>query len=304
MTSMLCAGLTSTYLHAQADPGKGLIAVAVQASKRPSAPSVNLVQSPLSFEPNIGQDSSAARYIADGPGYLLRLEASRASIDFTEHLGEKKAADVPNRSTLALNIVGGDTAAAISATEKLQGKHSYFPAGDPKSWIPNVPTYGRVNYENIYRGIDLSFYGNASRLEYDFILRPGSDANTIQLALDGAEQVKLEKNGKLSLSVHGSALTLLRPIAYQPSADGSKQPVEVHYRLRPADKRTNTTAMLSFRLGAYDRSKPLIIDPVLIYGIDIPGAPGYAYPPYYFPDTAINAMTADPHGNTYIAAKV
>jgi hypothetical protein len=303
--ALLSVGVAGSYLHAQVSSGKQLVAIPEQSSGRSAAPSFHFVQSPMSFEPNIGQDSSAVRYVAYGRGYLLRLGASQASIEFSANPDRKIPAIAPKCSTLALNFVGGNATAVITATDKLRGEHSYFPAGDPKSWIPNVPTYGRVNYENLYHGIDLSFYGSAGRLEYDFTLRPGADAKTIQLALDGAEQAQLGKDGSLSLSARGSVLTLLKPLAYQPSLAGSgRRPVEVQYHLRPAGKATNNVDVLSFTLGEYDHSRPLIIDPVLVYGIDIPGAAGYSYPPYYFADTVISAMTVDLHGNVYIAARV
>src|ERR1700721_4647165 len=61
---------------------------------------------------------------------------------------------------------------------------------------------------------------------------------------------------------------------------------------------------IGFSVGKYDHRRPLVIDPVMIYGLDIPGAAGYSYPPYYFADTNISAMTADAAGNTYVAATV
>jgi hypothetical protein len=165
----------------------------------------------------------------------------------------------------------------------------------------------RVQYAGVYPGIDLSFYGNQSRLEYDFIVQPGGDAESIRMALDGAGQVTLDATGELSMHAGSSRFTLLKPVAYQVAADGvTREPVEAAYPLSSnnAARGHKAAAGLVFSVGKYDRRRPLIIDSVLLYGLDIPGAEGYSYPPYYFADTTISAMTVDAAGNTYIAATV
>jgi len=265
---------------------------------------VEFPHSELSFEPNLGQDVSHARFISYGHGYELRLEPDKASLVFLNrsHGNSLSTQDGP---TIALELLGSNVNAELIAQEKTQVAHSYFPSGNPKSWIPNAPNYGRVNYKEVYPGVDMSFYGKAGQLEYDFILQQGSDPGKIQLATQGAEDSRVDKEGNLLLTSHGAAITLLKPVAYQPSPDGlTRQPVEVGYQIRRAGTLEANTGVVSFAVGKYDRKRPLVIDPVMIYGLDIPGTPGYSYPPYYFSDTSISAMTADAAGNTYVAASV
>jgi len=39
-----------------------------------------------------------------------------------------------------------------------------------------VPTFAKVNYQNVYPGVDLVYYGSqGGQLEYDFVLAPGAD---------------------------------------------------------------------------------------------------------------------------------
>ncbi len=267
-----------------------------QATSSPRTRPVNAVQAPLSFEPNLGQDASAARYISYGPGYLLRLEPSRASIAFGAHTPEHAHADA-----LSLTFAGANPRASITAAEPLAATHSYFRSTDRVHWLPNLATYARVNYGGIYPGVDLSFYGNRRQLEYDFTVQPHAEAQPIQIALDQTTEAALDASGNLSLRARGSAFTLLKPVAYQLAGDGrTHQPVAAAYTLT----RRDAGARIGFALGQYDPSRALIIDPVLLYGVNIPGAPGYSYAPYYFADTVIDAMTVDPLGNTYVAASV
>ena len=54
----------------------------------------SFAQMPLSFEPNIGQSESAARFTARTPVYTLQLEATRAQL----RLGGAKTMWTPKRS--------------------------------------------------------------------------------------------------------------------------------------------------------------------------------------------------------------
>lgn len=297
MALLVSAGPGAAYLHAQS----GAHPAALELARDPGSPKLTLPQAPLAFEPNLGQDASDASYISFGPGYEVRLGASRA--EFVLSGAKKTGAGAATAQSLGLRFLGSDPHALVRPLEDLPGTHSYLPASDPTRWVTAVPMYGRVEYSRIYRGIDLAFYGNAGRLEYDFSLKPRADARTIRLATEGVGTVSMETNGSLTLSSHGHALTLLKPRAYQIKG-ADKTFVDVSYTVEPQDSRRHQGTVIGFRLGSYDRTKALVIDPVLIYGLDIPGAAGYSSSSYYFSDTNLTAMTADIHGNAYVVAEI
>lgn len=247
----------------------------------------------LRFEPNAGQNPSAARFLAHGPGYLVRLESSQAVIEFEN--GE--TAKAKTHPALTMSFVGAsEPESSIDGAQPFSARRSYFPKSDPKTWITGLPTYARVNYHEIYAGVDLAFYGNDNRLEYDFTLRPGADARPIGFALSGAENLHLDSNGNLAASVGGKEFELLKPVAYQPEAAGAKRTaVEAAYRI---ENSANGQPRITFALGNYDRSRPLVIDPVLVYGLFVP-APANSP----VANQTIEAMTADAAGNTYVATK-
>lgn len=284
---------------------------AARGIAQPAAPALghprqrlSFAQSTMTFEPNLGQDPSRARFISYGRGYELRLEPDRASIVFPHEAGSKSTA-TPDESTIALKLLEPNLNADTVPQGKLQQDHSYFPSGDPKRWIVHVPEYERVTYQEVYPGVDLSFYGNGGRLEYDFVLQPNTDVSRVELATEDAVDCGVTAGGDLRLGSGNASIMLLKPRAYQPSADGmGRQPVQVQYRISSARAPESHACKIGFTVGQYDRSRKLIIDPVIVYGLDIPGAPGYSYPPYYFADTNISAMTADAAGNTYVAAAV
>jgi hypothetical protein len=283
--------------------GAGKLGLQSTLSLQGLGKSVTYAHSALTFEPNLGQDPSSARFISYGQGYVLRLESDKASLALRNQ--SRSSLPAPVAPTIALDFVAANKNAAMTPEEKTQGEHSYFRSSDPSSWRTNVPSYGRVTYRGVYPGIDLAFYGTAGRLEYDFILQPHSDAGKIQLAATGAEDSHLDKDGNLLLSSQGATVTLLKPVAYQASLNGGeRQPVQVQYLIGRDSTSKSNSPIVSFSIGTYDHNRPLVIDPVMIYGLDIPGTPGYSDPPYYYADTRISAMTADGAGNTYVAASV
>ena len=123
-------------------------------------------QLPLSFEENRGQAPEEFDFLARGPGYTLLLEADSATF-------ELKNATHP--ATLRMRVVGADARAEAEQMEELEGKVNYFIGNDPAKWRRDVPTFGRVRYRQVYRGIDLVYYGNQRQLEYDFIVEAGAD---------------------------------------------------------------------------------------------------------------------------------
>jgi len=69
--------------------------------------------------------------------------------------------------------------------ESLPGQRNYIVGNDPTRWNTQV-RHSEVIYENIYPGIDLTFYGNQSDSNTTLSLKPGVDPRTIRLGNEGA----------------------------------------------------------------------------------------------------------------------
>jgi hypothetical protein len=182
-----------------------------------------------------------------------------------------------------MDFVNANRNALLAGDSMLPGKANHFPGPDKRKWHANIPTYSRVKDTGVYPGVDLSFYGNQKRLEYDFVLQPQADPGQIKIILSGSDTEVINQGGDLVLSVGNKSLSLMRPVVYQLGEDGqTRQKIEADYRLN------HETAELSFAIGAYDHSRPLIIDPVLTYSESL--------------DSNANAVAADSAGNTYVAS--
>jgi len=244
---------------------------------------------PLSFEPNRGQTDAEVDFLARGVGYTLFLSAGNAVLSLrTAGPGAEpteRTPEAPKKSAavLRMTIVGAAADVAGSGKDELQGKVNSFIGGDPVEWHTNLPTYAKVVYAKVYRDIDLAYYGDHGRLEYDFIVKPGSDPAAIALRFEGADDVWLDADGNLVLRLGGQEVRQARPIGYQ-DIGGKRLPVSTGYLLSP-------DGTVRFEVGEYDRTAPVVIDPVLAYSTYLGGSG--------FEEGA--GIAVDAFGNAYVA---
>jgi hypothetical protein len=182
-----------------------------------------------------------------------------------------------------MQVLGANMASRVVGAAELPGKVNYFIGNDPAKWRTNVATYAQVKYENVYPGVDLIYYGNQGRLEYDFVIAPGADPGLIALRFRGGSDVAVDQNGDLLLN--SEDVRFQKPVVYQ-NNDGTRKPVESQYVMTAE----NT---IRFTVGDYDRSKPLVIDPVLVYSTYLGGS-GQDFG---------SGVAADASGNTYVTGQ-
>ncbi len=238
------------------------------------APADTFGRLPLSFEINQGQTDERVKFLARGQGYGIFLTDNGAAFSFSN-----------SPTPLTMRLVDAATAPRITGVDELPGKVNYFVGNNAKDWRTNIPTYERVRYEQIYSGVDLVYYGNQRQLEYDFVIAPGASFKQIRLSFDGAGKLKLNRRGDLILQSGERNLTLLRPKAYQ-EINNKRREVYVRYSLKQRGE-------VTFKVGNYDKSQPLVIDPLLVYSTFL-GGNGQ--------DTG-NSIAADASGNAYIAGQ-
>jgi hypothetical protein len=177
-----------------------------------------------------------------------------------------------------MRVLGANAAARAVARDQLAGTVNYFHGSNPSEWHTGIPTFGEVEYQNIYPGIDLVYYGRQGQLEYDFRVAPGADPRTIRLAFSGGDQGTIDNHGDLVLSSGEHDILQRKPVTYQ-ELNGARQEVGSSFVLldNPSSEPTAThkspltTHQVGFALGNYDASRPLIIDPVVTYSTYLGG---------------------------------
>jgi membrane-bound inhibitor of C-type lysozyme len=228
---------------------------------------------PLFFEVNAGQTDAAVQFLARGRGYHLYLTGTEAVMVLCQ--GRTPLHGLP--TVLHLQLLGSNPVPHVVGRDVLPGKVNYLLGKDPAKWRTNVSTFAKAEYENIYPGINLVYYGNPGELEYDFVVAPGADPQSIHLNFAGADQVSVDAQGNLVLHADGQTIVLQKPVAYQ-ERNGSRQQVasdfvlldEASAPLLQADS-PGVTHAIGFQLASYDTSRPLVIDPVLSYSTYLGG---------------------------------
>ncbi len=258
---------------------------------------------PLSFEPNQGQMDRAVKFIAHGAGSDLYLSTDEIVLSLTKRKGIRdhplpipktnmlgRGNSVLRRSRDGIRERGGIVRVrlvgahprGISGVDNLPGTVNYFIGNNPDQWYTNIPTYRSVKYKDVYPGIDQIFYGNGEQLEYDFVITPGVDPRVIKLECTGVNRLYVDK-GDLVLQIKGSdEIRFKKPLAYQQVLD-VKRSIPVSYVIKANRK-------VSFAVGDYDTTKPLIIDPVLSYSSYLGGSGN---------DAGFD-VAVDSNGNAYV----
>ncbi len=201
-----------------------------------SNPVRTLAIAPLRFEP---ADASPTNH----PATFVARDA-RFRFEFTAHQAVLRSGSKDVR----LSFEGSNPSAHIHGAHLLNSTTNLYLGNDRSKWRRAIPNFSRLDVQGLYRGIDLVYYGNGGELEYDLTVKSGADPQRIRLRLDGAH---VDRHGSLV-----SELIQKQPVAYQIGADGSRHSVRSSYR-------KNGDGSYGFQLGAYDRSRALVIDPVI-----------------------------------------
>ena len=211
------------------------------------------------FEPNHGQAPVSAEFVVRTAAGTVQISPALATLKGQSF-------------QFAINLDGASRSAVGRGEDALPGVIHYL--GGAK----DVPTYSRVRYRSIYPGIDIVYYFRDGLLEYDFELAPGADSRRIRLRFGGVPHPRINAAGDL---VFPGGVNQHRPVIYQ-DVDGRRQTIPGRYRLHGN--------AVSLAIGRYDRTRPLVIDPVITWAT------------YFGGGNSDNgeSIAVDPSGNIYV----
>lgn len=287
--------------HSGVDP---LSLPAMQSLPANHPVTAQLLGLPLQFEANHGQVDDQVKFLARGKGYTLLLTQTESvmvlsrpepktsiddrSAEFLMSLTFPPSQQETNtkmddrtwvgplwnteptpikHSVVRMKLEGANPSPTIDGMEQLPGIVNYFIGNDPAKWRTKIPTFAKVHYKEAYPGIDLAYYGNQGKLEYDFIVAPGADPNQIKLAFEGASEITVADSGDLLLTTALGEVRVQKPTVYQLEQDGHKTLVAGNYVAS-----TKILNSVQIQVANYDHEKPLVIDPVLFYSTYLGGS--------------------------------
>jgi hypothetical protein len=221
--------------------------------------------------------------------------------------------ETPAPHVLRMRLVGSNPKARLIGLDELPGRSNYFIGNDPANWRTNVPNYLKVKCKDIYPGIDLIYYGNHRRLEYDLVIAPGADPARIKLSFAGMDGMHVDPaSGDLVLQVGADEVRFHKPTVSQPAVERARlcpvlrtstgfridETSSVPHREFPVPNQeaVNGRFVLAsdnrvvFALAGYDHKRALVIDPVLTYSSYLGGS-GYE---------SGQSIAVDSAGNAYV----
>jgi len=247
---------------------------------------------PLGFEANVGQADPHVKFLSRGNGYALFLTSTEAVLQLptgdsrssSERAGgaDRQPKSARHYSTLRMKLIGANPKPQIKGLDQLPGKSNYFIGNNPTQWHSDVPNYGKIRYENVYSGVDLVYYGNQRQLEYDFVVAPRAAPDVIRLSFEGADKIEIDSQGGLVLTAGSATVHQRKPRVYQ-TTDAAQREIPGAYVL-------NGEHSVTLQLAGYDRTKPLVIDPVLVYSTYLGGTG----------EEGAEAISVDAFGNAYV----
>lgn len=214
-------------------------------------------------------DTTACRLLVTDKGHLL--------YDAKGQFGQRST----SKQLISEHLVDAANIALRGETPSTTSYH-ILKSGDPKNWHRNIASYQSLDMGNVYEGIRLNLRYHHNNVEKLFFLDPGADPNQIRLAVDHVTDLAVNEGGELVMGSNRGALHFSKPVAYQMAGD-TRQLVAVDYRIQGDT--------YGFKLGPYDDSKQLIIDPLVnSYSIESKDERSY-----------ITAIASDNQGNIYSA---
>ena len=235
---------------------------------------VSAVALPLVFEANRGQADKRVNFLVRRPGYTLFLTADQAvhrivippTSPQTFSGVQRKGNGRARAHTLRMRLRGTRSGVRPKGVDLQQGIVNHLHGNDPRKWRTGVPTFGRVEYPDLVPGVDLAFYSSRGRLRYDIRVAPNADPDAIRLTFTGATNLQIDDRGNLVLDTPAGTILHTAPSLYQ-TVGGRRVPVDGGFVLKGPRE-------VGVRVGTWNRTASLIIDPEVVFGTYFGGTAG------------------------------
>src|SRR6478672_3392336 len=206
---------------------------------------------PLLFARDVDRGDAIPRYYARGANYAVSISPQGAALVFGSHDS--------TRTTIELRLVGSAASARVAVLDPQPARIHQIGRNNGSGGV-DIPTFARIAISDAYPGIDVIFHGQHREVEYDVIVAPGADPSRFAFRIDAGSPVTIDDAGEIDVG----AARLKRPLAYQ-DVDGRRQIVASEYVI-------DSERVVRIRVGGYDSSRALIIDPVVSYATFVGGS--------------------------------
>lgn len=291
MSTITCAAMlavSSTDAQAQqqqpiGSPGKPVVS--------PVKPGTPLQAARTRFRENKGQWNSRAKFMTWIGNQQVWL--TNDSIVFDVHRHEGMGRDGYRLGHVyEMKFNGALSSAQSVGVNEASLKTDYLSFDkSQRNSVAKAKSYQEAKITGLYSGIDLRVYVDQNSPRYDLIVKPGADPSVVSVDMNGLYDVQVINDTTMVLKTSVGDVVQTGLFAYQMS-NGRRVPVPIKFNKTDMDT-------ISFKVGEYDKSKNLIIDPI-VYGtyfggfVTDLGATAY---------DAVLGVTSDGRGGTYFTGE-
>ena len=241
------------------------IAIALLLSGLVSTPLARTVHTNSSTEPPLRNSAGQASLVS---GFIENHGQWDGRARFAARLGSVAAALEPDRVRLRLDAAdpatiefvfeGASTRVTLEGRQPRPGVYNFISGNIASAWRTNVPSFQRVNYRDLYDGVDVQMREQSEHFEYDLVLAPHANLRQVVVRVDGASSLALDGEGSLLIQTAAGVLRQTPPLTSEILPGGSTRAIESRFRLIDANH-------YGFEAPTRDVSLPAIVDPGLIW---------------------------------------
>ncbi|HEY1954379.1 MAG TPA: SBBP repeat-containing protein [Polyangiaceae bacterium] len=258
----LAATLLSGGARTISSPIRGVTARVAPATHR----SASFRKLPLRFEANAGQWDSRVAFVC---------RAGAATVALTN---EGMAFSLRDAPIVTMKLVGAKPGKPIGA-HAIVARSNFFLGSDPSRWRTDVPNFDEVRASDWLPGVDVVWHARPEGLEYDLVVRAGTDASKIAMDVDGAAALGVKSDGDLEIATSEGTLLEKPPRVVQRGRE-----LRTRYRVEGSHR-------VAFDIDGYDRAASIFIDPAIVFATYLGGSSS---------DDA-QAVALDSASNVYVA---
>lgn len=187
---------------------------------------------------------------------MKRIERRMGYIDRPEEWRKIKKEELKqNYETDVVNFVWENAATNVQliAERKTSNYYSYSSRTvDGKMTNENfIEAFEKITYKNLYPGIDVEYtFHPKEGIKYAVIVHPGADPSLLKMKYDNSDALSL-LNGDLNIETKFGKITDHAPVTFYENNNSSIISSEF----------IKTGNTISFKLGSYDNTKTVVIDP-------------------------------------------
>jgi hypothetical protein len=211
-----------------------------------------VAQQSLAFVENKGQWDANAAFVLRAPGMDYWVTSQGMVLDF------HKVTTANGRSTVAGDVVRmtfmGSKPTSFVGSNPVPGVFNYLAGSDRSHWALGAMRYSEVTAEQLYRGVEVRYSLESGMPRYDLVLKPGADLSQVAIRVQGAQALRIETNGDLTIQTSVGTVVQKGLAAYQ-KVGGAYVQVPCHVKL--------SGETLTFDSPDFDTTNGLVIDPIL-----------------------------------------